>query len=86
MKDYGILFEDWICHKLPKALNVSASKEQAIRIKFGGFADYVRHISNKDPETFGVFYDALVKKFNEISKYKSLAGKKAMRGYGILRK
>ncbi|PIP74773.1 MAG: hypothetical protein CO028_01645 [Candidatus Levybacteria bacterium CG_4_9_14_0_2_um_filter_35_21] len=72
--DYGIEFEDWIRHKLPRQLNLSAAKEQAIMIKFGNFADYVRHIANKDPDAFGVFFCELVKKFEEVSKYKAPHG------------
>lgn len=44
-RDFGIEFENWIRHTLPWQLNLSASKEVATNIKFGGFADYVRQIA-----------------------------------------
>ena len=84
--DLGLEFENWISHILPKQLNLSASKQQAVLVKFGGFADYVRHISNKDPEAFAVFLEELVKKFEEVSKYKAPHGKRAIKGSGLLRR
>ncbi len=84
MRDYGLDFENWICDVLPKKLNVSASKEQAIKVKFGGFADFVRQVSNIAPDEFGVFFDELKKKIEQVSKYKAPNGQKAIRGSGIL--
>lgn len=84
--DPGLDFENWICDKLPKQLNLSASKETAVKIKFGGFADFARLVARKAPEEFDIFFSELVKKFEEISKWRAPKGKRCIRGYGILRK
>lgn len=84
--DPGLDFENWISHDLPKQLNLSASKETAIKLKFGGFADYVRQLEKKAPQEYELFYKTLRKKFEEISKWRAPKGKRSIRGYGLLRK
>jgi hypothetical protein len=78
MADQGIKFEDWICHTLPWQLNLSASKEVAVKTKFGPFADSVRPLANKAPQEFDLFFSELKKRFSEASKWK------APRGYVVI--
>jgi len=84
--DPGLDFENWITGDLPKQLNVSASKERLIKIKFGGFADYVRQLERVASKEFDVFYSTVKKKFEEISKQRAPKGEKAVKGHGILKK
>jgi hypothetical protein len=84
--DPGLDFEGWITCDLPKQLNVSASKERLLKVKFSAFADYVRQLERIAPKEFEIFYLALKKKFVEISKEKAPSGERARKGYGILRK
>lgn len=86
MIDPGLDFENWVCDKLPRDLNVSASKEMAIKVKFGGFADYVRQLSRVAPGEFDLFFSELVRKFEEISKWRAHKGERARRGLGLLRR
>lgn len=81
MIDPGIDFENWICDKLPKELNLSASKELAVKTKFGGFADYARQLSRVAPKEFDTFFSELTKKFKEISKWKARKGHRAVRDF-----
>lgn len=74
IRDLGIEFENWIRHTLPWQLNLSPSKEVAVNIKFGGFADYVRQLADKDPKSFELFYDELRKKFTEIATWRAPKG------------
>ncbi|MDP2633047.1 MAG: hypothetical protein Q8P25_05000 [Candidatus Curtissbacteria bacterium] len=76
--DAGLEFEEWLCHTLPWQLNVSSSKEVAIKTKFGPFADYVRPIVRKAPKEFEVFFLELKKRIKEVSDWK------APRGYIVI--
>lgn len=82
--DPGLDFENWICGVFPKQLNLSASKETAVKIKFGGFADYVRQLARIAPKEFDLFFSTLTKKFEEISEWKASKGRKCIEGYGLL--
>ena len=84
--DPGIDFETWITCHLPKQLNVSASKERLLKMKFGGFADCVRELERMAPKEFKIFYSAIKKKFEEISKQRAPKGKRAVKGCGILQR
>lgn len=74
--DPGLDFENWICDVLPKQLNLSASKETAVKTKFGGFADYIRQLERVAPKEFEIFYSALIRKFEEISKWRAPKGQR----------
>lgn len=82
--DLGLDFENWICDILPKRLNLSPSKETAVKVKFGGFADYARLVAAKAPKEFNVFFSEIVKKFDEISHWRAAKGTKCIEGYGML--
>lgn len=84
--DPGLDFENWICDVLPEQLNLSASKETAVKTKFGGFADYARQLAGKAPREFDIFFSELTRKFEEISKWGAPKGQKCVRGWGILDK
>lgn len=84
--DPGLDFENWICDALSEQLNLSASKETAVKVKFSGFADYVRQLARKAPKEFDIFFSELVRKFEEISRWKAPKGQRCVRGWGILDK
>lgn len=84
--DPGLDFEGWITYELPKELNVSASKDRLIKVKFGGFADYVRQLERAAPKEFEVFYFTLKEKFKQISKERAPKGERAIKGWGMLKK
>lgn len=73
-RDYGIDFEDWICFIVPWQLNLSPSKEVAVKTKFGPFADFVRPLANKAPEEFNKFFSELKARFEAVSKWKAPNG------------
>lgn len=72
--DLGYEFEAWFCHTLPWQLNVSPSKEVAIKTKFGPFADYVRPVVNKAPKEFEIFFSELKRRIKEVSKWRAPKG------------
>lgn len=84
--DAGLDFETWITCQLPKQLNVSASKERLLKVKFGGFADYVRQLEKVAPSEFKIFYFAIKDKFEEISKERAPKGGRAIKDWGLLKK
>jgi len=72
--DFGLKFEDWICHTLPWQLNLSKSKEVAVRTKFSPFADFVRPLAKKAPEEFEFFFSQLVSRFDKIAHWRTPKG------------
>ena len=82
----GLEFENWICDFLPEQLNVSASKKTAFKLKFGNFAGYVYPLVDKAPDEFKLFFLGLVKRFNEIAKWKAPNGQRCLKGSGLLKK
>ncbi len=72
--DPGIEFEDWLCFTLPWQLNLSPSKEVAVKTKFGPFADFVRPLVNKVPEEFDKFFNELKKRMNLVYIWKAPRG------------
>ena len=72
--DSGIEFEDWLCFTLPWQLNLSPSKEVAVKTKFGPFADFVRPLANKAPEEFDKFFNELKKRMNLVYAWKAPRG------------
>lgn len=74
MIDPGLEFEDWITCTLPWQLNLSPSKEVAVKTKFGPFADFVRPLAKKAPEEFEVFFTELKKRFLQVSNWRSPKG------------
>lgn len=73
--DHGIEFEDWICFTVPWQLNLSPSKEVAIKTKFGPFADYVRPLADKAPEEFEKFFSELQRRIEEVSRWRAPRGR-----------
>ena len=76
--DYGIEFENWICHTLPWQLNLSKAKEVHLRTQFSPFADHVRPLVEKAPKEFERFFKALKKGVAKASK------RRAPRGHVII--
>lgn len=72
--DPGIEFEDWLCFTIPWQLNLSSSKEVAIKVKFGPFADCVRPLANKAPEEFDKFFNELRRRMEVVYKWKAPKG------------
>lgn len=72
--DRGYDFESWLRFTLPWQLNLSPSKEVAMKVKFGPFADFVRPLANKAPEEFDKFFSQLRKRIEVVSKWKAPKG------------
>lgn len=68
--DFGIQFENWLCFTLPWQLNLTPSKEVAVKTKFSPFADYVRPLANKAPKEFEMFFEELRKRFSQVPKWR----------------
>ena len=80
--DYGLKFEEWICHVVPKQLNLSATKGVAMKMKFGQFADTVRPLVEKTPEEFERFFKALQENFSAVEGWRASKGTKPIKDDG----
>jgi len=74
--DQGSDFETWFCYEVPWKLRLSPSKEVAMHIKFGKFADFVRPLVKKAPNEFEEFFKELQKRIEEVSNFRAPKGTK----------
>lgn len=68
-------FELFLRHTVPGKLHISASKKEALNIKFYHFSDIIKPLTEKAPTEFKLFFDAFKSKFDEIEKWKSPRGR-----------
>jgi hypothetical protein len=63
-------FEHYMRHELPIRLNLSPSKQVACEMIFHHFSDSVKGLSDKAPEEFRQFFEALKEYVDKVSKWR----------------
>jgi len=71
-------FENWLRFTLPWQLNLSPSKQVAMKSVFQGFTNYVVGLEGEAPEEFKEFFKTLSAKFDRVSKWRAPKGGKVV--------
>jgi len=67
-------FEDWLRVTVPRQLNLSPSKQVAMKKKFYHFADLVRPLEKKATAEFERFFRVLNTKMQEVNAWRARRG------------
>ena len=73
--DPGKDFEDFMRFEVPCILNLSPSKQVALRIKFSNFADMVRPLAKKGPKEFEYFVNEFENLIRSVERWRAPKGK-----------
>jgi hypothetical protein len=72
--DPGLKFEYFMQFDVPYKLNLSPSKQAAMRMKFSRFADTTRPLTKKAPEEFQRFIKEIEEIFDSIENWRAPKG------------